>query len=84
LKAVHSMIKAIPTDFQYFPLARDQRAHYRRTGTVAPIPLPETRINETLAASVGRTVGNGSRDRSKTERADLMAKSAPGDEVSVQ
>jgi hypothetical protein len=38
----------------------------------------------TLADSVGRTTGNGSRDRSKTGRADLMAKSAPGDEVSVQ
>jgi hypothetical protein len=36
LKAVHEAIKAIPTHFQYLPLARDQRAHYRRTGAVAP------------------------------------------------
>ena len=47
LKAVHAMIKGIPTHFQYFPLARDQRAHYHRTGTVAPIPLPtRNRINQ--------------------------------------
>jgi uncharacterized protein (DUF2236 family) len=39
LKAVHAMIRGIPTHFQYFPLAREQRAHYHRTGTVAPIPL---------------------------------------------
>jgi hypothetical protein len=38
--------------------------------------------NETLADSVGRTAGNGSIDLSKTERDDLMTKSAPGDEVS--
>ena len=40
LKAVHAAIKGIPEDLQYFPLAREQRAHYRRTGTVAPITLP--------------------------------------------
>jgi hypothetical protein len=40
LKAVGAAIKGIPTQFQYFPLARDQREHYRRTGTVASIPLP--------------------------------------------
>jgi uncharacterized protein (DUF2236 family) len=42
LKAVHEVIKAIPTKFHYFPLARDQREHYDRTGTVASIPLPRT------------------------------------------
>jgi uncharacterized protein (DUF2236 family) len=40
LKAVHAAIRGIPTHFQYFPIARDQRAQYRRTGTVAPLPLP--------------------------------------------
>jgi hypothetical protein len=40
LKAVHEAIKAIPTHLQYFPLAREQRQHYQRTGTVAPIPVP--------------------------------------------
>jgi uncharacterized protein (DUF2236 family) len=40
LKAVHEVVKGIPTHLQYFPLARVQREHYHRTGTVAPIPLP--------------------------------------------
>jgi uncharacterized protein (DUF2236 family) len=40
LTTVHAAIRGIPTHFQYFPLARDQRAHYRRTGIVAPLPLP--------------------------------------------
>ena len=86
LKAVHALIKGIPTDFQYFPLARDQRAHYHRTGTVAPIPLPtrNPRQSHRSPTPSTRPRGNGSGDLSKTERADLMAKSASGDQVSVQ
>jgi uncharacterized protein (DUF2236 family) len=86
LKAVHATIKAIPTDFQYFPLARDQRAHYHRTGTVAPIPLPTRNPHQSNRSPTpsARPRGNGSGDLSKTERADLMAKSASGDQVSVQ
>jgi uncharacterized protein (DUF2236 family) len=38
LKAVHEMIKGIPTQFQYFPLARDRREHYQRTGTASSLP----------------------------------------------
>ncbi|MDT4915324.1 MAG: hypothetical protein QOH89_24 [Pseudonocardiales bacterium] len=40
LKAVHGLLLAIPDERQYLPLARDARRHYRDTGTVAPIPLP--------------------------------------------
>jgi uncharacterized protein (DUF2236 family) len=40
LKTVHEVIKGIPAQFQYFPLAREQRGHYQHTGTVAPIRLP--------------------------------------------
>ena len=73
-------------DFQYFPLARDQRAHYQRTGTVAPIPLPTRNPHQSNRSPTpsARPRGNGSGDLSKTERADLMAKSASGDQVSVQ
>jgi uncharacterized protein (DUF2236 family) len=46
LKAVHEVIKAIPTQFQYFPLARAQREHYQRTGTVASIPLPTNNTHQ--------------------------------------
>jgi hypothetical protein len=84
LKAVHTMIKAIPTHRQYSPLARDQRARYHRTGTVAPIPLPtrDPHQSDRSPTPSARPRGNGSKDLSKTERDDLMAKSAPGDEVS--
>jgi uncharacterized protein (DUF2236 family) len=41
LKVVHQLIRAIPAEAQYFPLARDAREHYRATGEVAAIPLPE-------------------------------------------
>jgi uncharacterized protein (DUF2236 family) len=41
LKAVHALLLAIPEERQYFPLARAARQHYRDTGAVAPIPLPE-------------------------------------------
>src|SRR5882757_4062599 len=84
LKAVHAMIKGIPTHRQYFPLARDQRAHYHRTGNVAPIPLPTRNPHQSNRSPTpsARPRGNGSKDLSKTERDDLMAKSAPGDEVS--
>jgi uncharacterized protein (DUF2236 family) len=40
LKAVHALLRAIPDERQYFPLARAARQHYRHTGSVAPIPLP--------------------------------------------
>lgn len=40
LKALHATIRAILAHLQYFPLAREQRWHYQRTGIVAPIPLP--------------------------------------------
>ncbi|HXO12204.1 MAG TPA: oxygenase MpaB family protein, partial [Mycobacterium sp.] len=86
LKAVHATIKAIPTDFQYFPLARDQRAHYHRTGTVAPIPLPTRNPHQSNRSPTpsARPPGNGSGDLSNTERADQMAKSPSGDQVSEQ
>ena len=65
---------------------RRQRAHYRRTGTVAPIPLPTQNSHQSNRSPIpsARPRGNGSRDLSKTERADLMAKSPSGDEVLVQ
>ena len=86
LKAVHAMIKGIPTHLQYFPLARDQRAHYQRTGTVAPIPLPTQNSHQSNRSPTpsARPRGNGSRDLSKAERPDRMAKPTSGDEVSVQ
>ena len=89
LKAVHAMIKGIPTHLQYFPLARDQRAQYHPTGTVAPIPFPTRNPHRSNRSSTpsARSRGNGSRDLSKTlktERTDLMAKSPSGEEVSVQ
>jgi uncharacterized protein (DUF2236 family) len=40
LKTVQEVIKGIPARFQYFPLAREQREHYQRTGAVAALPLP--------------------------------------------
>jgi hypothetical protein len=80
------MIKEIPTDLQYFPIARDQRSHYLRTGTVAPNPVanPKSASITSLADSAGPTARNGSGDLSKTERVDLMAKSASEDQVSVR
>jgi hypothetical protein len=91
LKAVHAMIKGIPTHLQYFPLAREQRVHYHRTGTVAPIPLPTRNPHRSNRSSTPSALsrGNGSRDLSKTdlsktERANLMAKSPSGHQVSVQ
>jgi hypothetical protein len=54
---------------------------YRRADTIAN---PKLASMKSLNYSVGRPRGNGSRDLSKTERADLMAKSASGYEVSVQ
>jgi hypothetical protein len=40
LKVVHQLIRAIPDERQYFPLARKARDHYRATGEVAAIPMP--------------------------------------------
>jgi uncharacterized protein (DUF2236 family) len=40
LKLVHGLLLAVPAERQYVPLAREAREHYRRTGTVAAIPLP--------------------------------------------
>lgn len=40
LKVVHQLIRAIPDERQYFPLASQAREHYRVTGEVAAIPLP--------------------------------------------
>jgi uncharacterized protein (DUF2236 family) len=41
LKAVHALLLVIPDDQQYLPLARTARQHFRDTGVVAPIPLPD-------------------------------------------
>jgi uncharacterized protein (DUF2236 family) len=38
---VHAALLVIPDDLQYFPLARVQRQHYRDTGAVHAIALPE-------------------------------------------
>ena len=91
LKAVHAVIKGIPTHLQYFPLTRDQRAHYHRTGTVAPIPLPTRNPHQSNRWSTpsARSRGNGSRNLSNTdlsgiERANLMAKLPSGHRVSVR
>jgi uncharacterized protein (DUF2236 family) len=40
LKVVHQLIRAVPDERQYFPLAREARDHYRATGEVAAIPVP--------------------------------------------
>lgn len=40
LKAVHALLLAMPDEWQFLPLARAARQHYRETGSVAPIPLP--------------------------------------------
>jgi len=42
LKAVHALLLAMPDEWQYFPLARSAREHYRHTGSVALIPLPDS------------------------------------------
>jgi hypothetical protein len=83
LKAVHAMIKGIPTHLQYFPLAR---AHHHRTVTVAPIPLPirNPYQSDRSPTRSARPRGHGSGDPGKTERAALMANSLSGDRISVQ
>ncbi|HEX3707799.1 MAG TPA: oxygenase MpaB family protein [Mycobacteriales bacterium] len=40
LKVVHQLIRAVPDERQYLPLAREARDHYRATGEVAAIPVP--------------------------------------------
>jgi uncharacterized protein (DUF2236 family) len=42
LKTVHALLLAIPDEWQYLPVARAARRHYRDTNVVAPIPLPVT------------------------------------------
>jgi enoyl-CoA hydratase/carnithine racemase len=70
----------------HFDIAEILAAAHQRTGTVAPIPLPNHNSHQSNRSPTppARPRGNGSRDLSKTERADLMAKSASGDQVSVQ
>jgi hypothetical protein len=78
--------EAFSRAFGYFPLARDQRAQYHRTGTVASIPFPTRNPHRSNRSSTpsARSRWNGSRDLSKKERANLMAKSPSGHQVSVQ
>jgi uncharacterized protein (DUF2236 family) len=40
LKTVHAVLLATPDEWQYLPVARAARRHYRDTNVVAPIPLP--------------------------------------------
>jgi uncharacterized protein (DUF2236 family) len=43
LKAVQKVYAALPEDAQFLPIARQARATYRDTGTVAPLALPAPR-----------------------------------------